>query len=111
MSRKDKFAMNLVRYYPYIIPKADFPKRVSSCFVQTLPAGLCGLHNSRTFYTRVSRLPFQIDEVHLISSVRVNQWIGGNLASVIADGGEKAVIDRCLHDYFISGSCQRLDDS
>ena len=106
MARIRQFAMNLVSHYENAVSPANGGHLLQFFPCPDASGGIMGIAQEHQLDGGIGRFPFQILRIQRISAVLIFQRAGFRNASVIADGGKKAIIHRRLHQHLVSGNRQ-----
>ena len=110
MSRGGQFAMYFVGHHRHVVAEGDFADLHQFLPCPHPSGGIVGIAEQHHFYPFVGGFPFQVFEIDAVGMVFVNERVACRFAAVVADGGEEAVVDGRLHQYFVARHGQGLDD-
>ena len=111
VARIHKLAMYLVAHHQYVVTDADISQLLQLFTSPHSASWVMRVAEQQQFGFRVSCFALQILKVHCIGMVFVEQLVLYYLTSIVANGGEEAVIDGRLHNYLVARLGERLDDN
>ena len=102
--------MDFVCDDPYVVAEADFAQPEQFLPGPYPSCGVVRIAQEEQFYLWVCGFFFQVAEVYAIGAVFVNQAIGYDLAPVVTDNREEAVVHRGLNEDFVARCGERFYD-
>ena len=109
-ARHGQLTMDLVAENHHIVADADIAHLLQFCLTPDPACGIVGTAEQEEFHVFACALTLKILKVNGVGIVLVDEFVLSHSAAIVEDGGEEAVIDRCLDQHGITRLSEPLDD-
>ena len=107
----DQLTMNLVCHNEHPVMQADVTDAPQFLRRPDPSDRIVRIAQQQDFRLRIGRLCFEVVEVNRVAAVPINEVVGRQFASIIANRRIETVVCRSLDDYLVTRCSQSFDNS